>query len=69
MYALGKKFEREYPFRGSIAHALFCIALLSANAFYVCSPHMHLFLENAFLLLCVGLMFYEEIEDLEDLDS
>jgi len=32
-------------------------------------PHMHLVLESAFLLLCVGSMIYEEIEDLEDLVS
>jgi hypothetical protein len=25
--------------------------------------------KSAFLLLCVGMMIYEEIEDLEDLDS
>ena len=48
---------------------LFILLLLSANAFYFCLPHMHLVLESAFLLLCVGSMIYEEIEDLEDVVS
>ena len=61
---------RESNLLGGALHMhLFDMFFFSANALYVCSPHMHLFLESAFLLLCVGTMIYEEIEDLEDLDS